>query len=492
MDKEPKAANPSDIKLRLTYDDVLLLPGYSEILPRDVSISSQFTSEISLAVPLVSSAMDTVTESAMAISMAREGGLGVIHKNLTIEEQEREVRRVKKYESRMITDPIVIRPNRPLSEARQSMEDHSISGIPVVENNRLVGIVTSRDLRFEQNFEQPVSAVMTRDLVTAKIGTTLSQAREILHKSKIEKLPIIDDDGSLVGLVTVRDLLKKVAYPNATKDVEGRLRTAAAIGVSGDSLERAAALVAAGVDALVVDTAHGHSKNVVSAVESLRKNVPQVQIVVGNVATADGTKMLIEAGANAIKVGIGPGSICTTRMVAGIGVPQLSAVMECAVIGARYGVPIIADGGAKYSGDVVKALAAGASAVMMGSMLAGTEEAPGARVLFQGRVYKVYRGMGSIGAMQEGSKDRYFQEDAVDERKLVPEGIEGRVPYKGHCDAVIHQIVGGLRAGMGYVGASTIPLLQEKAQFTRITNAGLRESHVHDVEVTKEAPNYKR
>jgi IMP dehydrogenase len=480
------------IPFGLTYDDVLLRPRFSEILPKDVNMASRFTPSISLAIPLVSAAMDTVTGSLMAIAMAREGGIGVVHKNMSIEEQVREVRRVKKYESKMITDPITIGPDRLLSEVRRLMDDHGISGVPVVEGPKLVGIITSRDLRFEQNLDQRVDDVMTRELVTATGGTTLNEAREILHRAKVEKLPIVDKNRHLIGLITIRDLLKKVAYPNATKDDNGRLRVAAAVGVSGDSFERASALLEAGVDAVVIDTAHGHSANVVKALSVLRGLHGAANIVVGNVATAEAVDFLAKEGASAVKVGIGPGSICTTRMIAGIGVPQLTAVLECAVVGAKHGIPIIADGGVKYSGDVVKALAAGAGSVMMGSMLAGTAEAPGDQILYQGRSYKVYRGMGSIGAMRKGSKDRYFQEHALDDEKLVPEGIEGRVPYKGPADVVIHQMVGGIRSGMGYVGGADLASLRERAQFVRITPAGLRESHVHDVEVTKEAPNYKR
>jgi len=491
-ESETKAGVIEAIPFGLTYDDVLLVPGHSEVHPQDVALSGRFSKGISLTLPLVSAAMDTVTESAMAIAMAREGGIGVIHKNMSLEDQVAEVIRVKKYSARMIADPITTGPDSILADVRTIMDEYGISGVPVVDaNNKLLGIITSRDLRFEQNFDQPVGMVMTRRLVTAKKGTTVDEAREILHTAKVEKLPIVDSEGCLVGLITIRDLMKKVAYPYATKDDQGRLRAAAAVGVTGNSFERAAGLVAGGVDALVIDTAHGHSKNVIEALKKMRKAHSGVEIVVGNVATAAAAGMLASEGADAVKVGIGPGSICTTRMVAGVGVPQLTAVLDCANEAEKHGIPIIADGGIKYSGDVVKGLAAGAGCVMVGSMLAGTEESPGDQVLYQGRAYKVYRGMGSIGAMKKGSKDRYFQESS-EEQKLVPEGIEGRVPFKGQVAAVLHQVAGGLRSGMGYVGAASLEDLCQKARFIRITNAGLRESHVHDVEVTKEAPNYKR
>jgi IMP dehydrogenase len=491
-ESETKAGAIEAIPFGLTYDDVLLVPRHSEVHPQEVELGGRFSQNISLAIPLVSAAMDTVTESAMAIAMAREGGIGVIHKNLSVADQVTEVIRVKKYSARMIADPITTGPDSILADVRTIMDEYGISGVPVVDpNNKLLGIITSRDLRFEQNFDQPVGMVMTRRLVTAKKGTTVEEAKEILHTAKVEKLPIVDANGCLVGLITIRDLMKKLAFPLATKDEQGRLRTAAAVGVTGDSFERAAGLVAAGVDALVIDTAHGHSKNVIEALKKMRAQFSGVDIVVGNIATAEAAEMLAKEGANAVKVGIGPGSICTTRMVAGVGVPQLTAVLECAAEAEKHGIPVVADGGVKYSGDAVKALAAGGGCVMIGSMLAGTEESPGDQILYQGRAYKVYRGMGSIGAMKKGSKDRYFQESS-DEQKLVPEGIEGRVPFKGHVAAVLHQILGGLRSGMGYVGAGSMEDLINKARFIRITNAGLRESHVHDVEVTKEAPNYKR
>ena len=477
--------------LALTYDDVLMAPCYSEVVPNEVSLSTQLTREISLTIPLISSAMDTVTESGTAIAMAREGGIGVIHKNLSIAEQVREVSRVKRSESHMITDPITIKPDAALHEVRELMGEHGISGVPVVENEKMVGIITSRDLRFEENWHQRVSDVMTHNPVTAPEGTTLDEARTVLHANKIEKLPIVDQSGALIGLITIRDLLQNVASPNATKDDAGRLRVAAAIGATGESFERARALLQAGADAIVIDTAHGHSKNVLSAVAKVRGEFPNANIIAGNVATAEATEALIQAGADAVKVGIGPGSICTTRIVAGVGVPQLSAVYQCAKVGQHHGVPIIADGGIKHSGDAVKALAAGASTVMLGSMLAGTDESPGDRVIYQGRAYKVYRGMGSLEAMRRGSRDRYAQED-IEDQKLVPEGIEGRVAYKGPVQTVIHQLLGGIRSGMGYVGSPTLTTLRKNVQFVRITNAGWRESHVHDVEITKEAPNYNR
>jgi len=475
----------------LTYDDVLMTPCYSEVVPSEVSLGTQLTRDITLTIPLISSAMDTVTESGTAIAIAREGGIGVIHKNLTIDEQVREVRRVKRSESHMITDPITIKPDAALHEVRELMREHGISGVPVIEKNVMVGIITSRDLRFEQNWHQRVADVMTHKPVTAPDGTTLDEARAILHANKIEKLPIVDNDGALIGLITIRDLLQNVASPNATKDDAGRLRVAGAIGATGNSFERAGALLQAGVDAVVIDTAHGHSKNVLQAVARVRGEFPNANIIAGNVATAEATEALIKAGANAVKVGIGPGSICTTRIVAGVGVPQLSAVLQCAEVGHHHGVPIIADGGIKHSGDAVKALAAGASTVMLGSMLAGTDESPGDRVIYQGRAYKVYRGMGSLEAMRRGSRDRYAQED-IEDQKLVPEGIEGRVPYKGPVQTVIHQLLGGIKSGMGYVGAPTLATLRKNVRFVRITSAGWRESHVHDVEITKEAPNYNR
>jgi IMP dehydrogenase len=473
----------------LTFDDVLLVPAYSEVLPHEVDTSTQLTKEIRLAVPILSAGMDTVTESRLAIAIAREGGLGVIHKNMSIERQASEIDRVKRSEHGVITDPISLSKDHLLADAEHLMQRYHISGVPIVENGRLIGIITNRDIRFESNLQRPIVEVMTKDnLVTAPVGTTLEEAKQILRAHKIEKLPLVDEHYNLRGLITIKDIEKTRQFPNATKDEHGRLRVGAAVGVGAGSMERAEALVAAGVDVLVVDTAHGHSAGVLRAVHQLRQRFPNVQLIAGNVATAAATIALIEAGADAVKVGIGPGSICTTRVVAGIGVPQVTAVLECALAAAPYGVPIIADGGIKYSGDIVKAIAAGADAVMLGNLLAGTEESPGETVIYQGRTYKVYRGMGSLGAMEQGSRDRYFQEDV---RKLVPEGIEGRVPYRGQLSDTIYQLVGGLRAGMGYTGSPDIARLKQ-AQMIRITPAGLSESHPHDVTITKEAPNYSR
>lgn len=477
----------------LTFDDVLLVPAYSEVLPNETDVSTQFTRKIRLQIPLCSSAMDTVTEASLAIALAQQGGIGVIHKNLPIEHQAEEVDKVKRSESGMIVDPVTIRPDRPVSEALGVMEHYKISGVPVVdEDGHLVGIITNRDLRFETRFDIPVSEVMTpQPLVTVPVGTTLDQAKVVLQKHRIEKLLVIDDDKHLKGLITVKDIQKAIKYPTAAKDELGRLRVAAAIGATGDFEERADALVNARVDCIVVDTAHGHSIRVIEAVRKIKSKYEDVQVVAGNVATYDGTKALIDAGVDAVKVGIGPGSICTTRVVTGAGVPQITAITECVKAANDAGVPIISDGGIKYSGDVVKAIATGANSVMIGSLFAGTEEAPGEVILFQGRYFKTYRGMGSIGAMKEGSKDRYAQEDTYIESKLVPEGIEGRVPYKGTLAEMVTQLVGGLRSGMGYTGCNTINDLHENAKFVRITSAGLRESHVHDVIITKEAPNYR-
>lgn len=474
----------------LTFDDVLLVPAHSTVLPRDVDVSTQLTTGIRLNTPLLSAAMDTVTESAMAIAMAREGGIGIIHKNMSIEAQAEEVDKVKRSESGVITDPIFLTPEHPVCDAEALMAKYRISGVPVVELNsrKLVGIITNRDLRFEKNYERPISEVMTcGNLVTAPIGTTLLDAKEILRKHKVEKLPLVDNDGVLAGLITIKDIEKARQFPNAAKDSQGRLLAGAAVTVGKDMLNRVTALVQAGADIIVIDTAHGHSQGVIDAVAQTRKMFPQVQLVAGNVATGAATKALIEVGVNAVKVGIGPGSICTTRVVAGIGVPQVTAIFDCAMAARGTGVPIIADGGIKYSGDIVKAIAAGASTVMVGSLLAGTEESPGDVEIYQGRRFKVYRGMGSIGAMKSGSGDRYFQEEA---KKLVPEGIEGRVAYRGSLSEILYQLVGGLRAGMGYCGTANIKALQEDSQFMRITSAGLRESHPHDVNITKEAPNY--
>jgi IMP dehydrogenase len=489
------------IATALTFDDVLLVPQHSTVVPTQVDVSTRFTRNIRLNVPLVSAAMDTVTESALAIAMAQLGGLGIIHKNLSIAEQASEVDRVKRSESGMIVNPITLAPSNRIFEAQELMQKYRISGVPITDDGskegRLVGILTNRDLRFETNVTRPIAEVMTKDpLYTVPVGTTLDEAREILHQHKVEKLLVVDHDFRLKGLITVKDIQKGIKYPNASKDALGRLRCAAAIGIAKDSLERAAALVAAGVDALVVDTAHGHSQNVIDMVRRVRREFPNADLVAGNVATGEATEALIGAGVDAVKVGIGAGSICTTRVVAGIGVPMITSVMECARAAAPHNIPIVADGGMRYSGDIVKALAVGASCAVLGNLFAGTDESPGELILFQGRSYKEYRGMGSIGAMRRGSRDRYFQDEFDIEGgrgadKLVPEGIEGRVAHKGSAAAVIYQLVGGLRAGMGYCGSATIQELQRKAKIIRITPAGARESHVHDVTITKEAPNYR-
>jgi IMP dehydrogenase len=479
-----------EIREALTFDDVLLEPGYSEVLPAEVNIETRLTRAITLRMPLLSAAMDTVTEAATAIAMARGGGIGILHKNLAPDAQAREVRRVKKAQSFVVRDPLTIGPGLPLKAALELMRVHGFSGLPVVDDSRLVGIVTSRDVRFESELDKPVYEVMTKKLITAEDGITADEARRVLHKHRIEKLLVVDRSARLVGLITVRDLLTAEAQPEMVADGQGRLRVGAAVGTSAETMERVAALVEQGVDVIVVDTAHGHSKRVIDTVIAIRREHKDLQIVAGNIATPGAMQALVDAGADAVKLGIGPGSICTTRVVAGVGVPQVSAILECAPISKKTGVPIIADGGIKYSGDVVKALAAGASTVMIGSLFAGTDEAPGELVLYQGRSYKVYRGMGSLGAMRAGSKDRYFQ-GATDDRKLVPEGIEGRVPYRGPIGETVHQLTGGIRSGMGYVGAATIAELQERARFRRISAAGLRESHVHDVIITQEAPNYR-
>jgi IMP dehydrogenase len=483
----------SDIIEGLTFDDVLLLPARSEVLPAETDTSTQFTRGIRLQIPLCSSAMDTVTEASLAIAIAQQGGIGVIHKNLSIERQAEEVDKVKRSESGMIVDPVTIRPDRPVSEALGVMESYHISGVPVVdEDGHLVGIITNRDLRFETRFDIPVAEVMTKQpLVSVPVGTTLEQAKAVLQKHRIEKLLVVDDDKRIKGLITVKDIQKAIKYPTAAKDDLGRLRVAAAIGATGDFLARAEQLVEARVDCLVIDTAHGHSSRVIDAVGLIKTRHPDTQVIAGNVGTADGTRELIDAGVDAVKVGIGPGSICTTRVVTGAGVPQITAIQSCVQAAKGSGVPIISDGGVKFSGDVAKAIAAGADVVMIGSLFAGTEEAPGEVILFQGRSFKTYRGMGSIGAMREGSRDRYAQELTESESKLVPEGIEGRVAYKGTVAEMATQLVGGLRAGMGYTGCRNIKEFQEKTRFIRITSAGLRESHVHDVIITKEAPNYR-
>ncbi len=477
----------------LTFDDVLLIPAHSTILPRDVNLATRLSRNIHLNIPLVSAAMDTVTESRTAICMAREGGLGIIHKNMSIEDQAHEVDKVKKSESGMIVDPITMRPNQKIREALEIMAKYRISGVPIIsKNGKLVGILTNRDLRFETDFDLPISARMTkRKLVTVAVGTTLEQAREHLKHTRVEKLLVVDDERYLKGLITIKDIEKVKKYPHACKDSFGRLRVGAAVGPTAEMEARMEALLKAGVDVIVIDTAHGHSQGVIDAVKRAKATFPGSEIIAGNIATAEAAEALIKAGADGIKVGIGPGSICTTRVVAGVGVPQITAIYECAKIARKYDVPLIADGGVTFSGDLPKAIVAGADVIMIGSLFAGTEESPGDTVLYQGRTYKTYRGMGSIGAMKEGSKDRYFQSDVENDVKLVPEGIEGMVPFRGALSSTIHQLMGGLRSGMGYTGNATITELQQKGRFVRITGAGLKESHVHDVTITKEAPNYQ-
>ena len=480
--------NSKFVKEGLTFDDVLLIPAESDVLPADVCLETQLTKNIRLNIPVMTAAMDTVTESRMAIAIAREGGLGVIHKNMSIEEQVAEVDKVKRSENGVITNPMFLAPDNYVYEAEELMHNYRISGVPVCENGKLVGILTNRDLRFLSDYNIRISEVMTKDnLVTGKEGTTLEEAKIILMKNKIEKLPLIDAEGYLKGLITIKDIEKAVQYPHSSRDDRGRLLCAAALGATADVLDRAAPLVAAGVDAFVLDSAHGHSKNILKAVEKVKAAFPEISLIAGNVATAAATKALLESGADCVKVGIGPGSICTTRVVAGIGVPQITAIYDCAEEAAKYGKNVIGDGGIKYSGEIVKAIAAGASAIMVGSLVAGCEESPSDTEIYQGRKYKVYRGMGSIAAMNKGSKDRYFQ---ANNKKLVPEGVEGRVPYKGTLSETVYQMMGGLRAGMGYCGCGTIEELKTKTQFVRITNAGLIESHPHDISITKEAPNY--
>ncbi|MHA7058107.1 IMP dehydrogenase [Aquimarina sp. M1] len=478
----------------LTYDDVLLVPAFSEVLPREVSIKTKFTKNITINVPIVSAAMDTVTESRMAIAMAQEGGIGVLHKNMSIQEQAMKVRKVKRAESGMIIDPVTLPLDAKVADAKNNMREHSIGGIPIVdENNKLLGIVTNRDLRFEKNNDRPISEVMTSEnLVTVGEGTSLQEAEVILQDNKIEKLPVVNANNTLVGLITFRDITKLTLKPSANKDSFGRLRVAAAIGVTGDAVDRAEALVNAGVDAVVIDTAHGHTKGVVAVLKEVKKKFSNLDVIVGNIATGEAAQYLVEAGADAVKVGIGPGSICTTRVVAGVGFPQFSAVLEVASAIKGSGVPVIADGGIRYTGDIPKAIAAGADTVMLGSLLAGTKESPGETIIYEGRKFKSYRGMGSVEAMKQGSKDRYFQDVEDDIKKLVPEGIVGRVAYKGELYESIHQFIGGLRAGMGYCGAKDIKTLQDNGKFVKITASGIHESHPHDVTITKEAPNYSR
>ncbi|OPX37537.1 MAG: IMP dehydrogenase [Desulfobacteraceae bacterium 4484_190.1] len=482
----------NNIRYGYTFDDLVLVPGSSHVLPGQVDVKTKLSRNLNLNIPIMSAAMDTVTESETAITMARQGGIGFIHKNMSIKRQGVEVEKVKKSESGMIVDPITIEPDHKIYEVLEIMEKYRISGVPVVKDGNLAGIITNRDLRFETNLDQEVSQVMTKEnLATAKIGITLEESKAILHKRRIEKLLVVDDKGKLKGLITIKDIEKIKKYPDSCKDELGRLRVGAAIGIGQDMMERTEKLLAASVDVVVIDTAHGHAEKVIQTINELKKNFPDLELIGGNVATAEGTRALIQAGVDAVKVGVGPGSICTTRIVAGIGVPQMTAIMDCAIEAKKWGIPIIADGGIKYSGDITKALAGGADSIMIGSLFAGTEESPGETILFQGRSYKVYRGMGSMEAMKAGSKDRYFQEDTGLQKKLVPEGIVGRVPYRGPLADTVYQLVGGLKAGMGYVGSPDIKTLQAEPEFIRITPAGLKESHVHDVIIIKEAPNYR-
>lgn len=481
-----------DIKDGITFDDILLIPQESSVLPYETDLTTNLTKNIKLNIPILSAAMDSVTEFEMAIAMAREGGIGIIHKNLSIEDQANEVNMVKKSESGMISNPVTIHPEQSLNEVLEIMAKYKISGLPVTVDNKLVGILTNRDLRFETNFDLKVKDIMTKDnLITAPEGTSIEEAKALLHKYRIEKLPIIAQNGDLVGLITIKDIKKAIEYPNAAKDEKGRLRVGAAIGATGDKFERLEALINAGVDVVTIDSAHGHSKNVIESVKEIKRNYPNIDLIAGNIVTAEACEALAKAGADAIKVGIGPGSICTTRIVTGVGVPQITAVMDVVDTAKKYGIPIIADGGIKFSGDMVKALAVGANTIMLGSLLAGVEESPGETILYQGRTYKMYRGMGSISAMKCGSKDRYFQSNIKNEQKFVPEGIEGKVPYRGSLSSNIYQLIGGIRSGMGYIGACNIAELQKRAKFVKISANGLRESHVHDVTITKEAPNYR-
>jgi IMP dehydrogenase len=491
LQKDARMKNSKIIGEAITYDDVLLVPGKSSVLPREVDVRTKLTKSITLNIPLLSAAMDTVTEAEMAVALAREGGIGILHKNMSIARQAEEVDRVKRSESGMILNPITLPPDKTVGDVLDVMAKYRISGIPIVENEKLVGILTNRDLRFQPNRNLKIADVMTsKNLVTARVGTTLEEAEVILQQHKIEKLLVVDKTGKLCGLITVKDIQKKKRYPHACKDKHGRLRVGAAVGVTEDTIERAGALLAAGVDVLVIDTAHGHSRGVLKMVARVKKTYPDAEIIAGNIATKEAALDLIRAGADAIKVGIGPGSICTTRVVAGVGVPQVTAIMECAAVAHKFKIPVIADGGIKQTGDIAKAIAAGADAIMIGGLFAGLEESPGEKVLYEGRSYKIYRGMGSIDAMKEGSKDRYFQDAEDDLQKLVPEGIEGRVPFKGELSATVYQMVGGLRSAMGYVGAENIAVMKTKAKFVRMSDAGLRESHPHDIHITKEAPNY--
>lgn len=483
---------PQSIEEGLTFDDILLVPAYSQVLPRDVDVKTRLSRKISLNIPIISAAMDTVTEALVSISLAREGGIGIIHRNMSIMSQVQEVDKVKKSESGMIVDPLTIDPERPLHEVLALMERYRISGVPVVKEEQLVGIVTNRDLRFETDLSKKVSEVMTREnLVTVSEGITLEESKKLLHEHRIEKLLVVDEKGFLKGLITIKDIEKVKKYPNACKDHLGRLRVGAGVGIGPDMEERAEALLGAGTDVLVIDTSHGHTLGVLGAIERLKGTFKGIELIAGNVATPEGVEAIIKAGADGVKIGIGPGSICTTRIIAGVGVPQVAAIMNCKPVSEKTGIPLIADGGIKFSGDITKAIAVGAHAVMIGSLFAGTEESPGETILFQGRSYKVYRGMGSLEAMKKGAKDRYYQEDLADEAKLVPEGIVGRVPYKGSLSGCVYQLVGGLRSGMGYVGCRSIEELRQNVRFVRITASGLRESHVHDVIITKEAPNYR-
>ena len=481
-----------DFTTALTFDDVFLLPGKSDILPKDVDVRTLLTRSIELNIPMVSAAMDTVTEYRTAISMAREGGIGVIHRNMSIESQVSEVDKVKKSESGMIVDPITMHPDQKIYEALEAMEKYRISGVPIVKEGKLAGILTNRDLRFETDLDQKIDSVMTKEnLITATVGITMEESKKLLHKNRIEKLLVVDDKNNLKGLITIKDIEKIRKYPNACKDQLGRLRVGAAIGITSNREERTENLLRAGADVIVIDTSHAHTKSVIEAIADTKKNFPDCELIAGNVATAEAALDMINAGCDGVKVGVGPGSICTTRVIAGVGVPQITAIIDCAKIAKKFDIPLIADGGIKYSGDITKALVAGASSVMIGNLIAGTDESPGETVIFQGRSYKVYRGMGSIEAMKKGSKDRYYQDDIISDAKLVPEGIEGRIPYRGSLSSNIYQLLGGLKAGMGYVGAKNLQELREKGKFIKVTAAGLRESHVHDVIITKEAPNYR-